>query len=443
MKQKKPGRQAESSRIYRVLTMASLIFAGETVFLPAFHLGRYFKSSLLATFGIDEFQLGQLGAIYGVFATACYFLGGPLADRFSPRKLLALSLIATALGSAYMATFPGFGGMCVLFAYWGVTTIFAFWAPLIRATREWAHEDQQGRAFGVLDAGRGLASALIASLAALAFAWIVGDERNLDPVLEKVAVRRLILSYGFYCLAAAVCVWFFVPDSKDLAVTTTGNADWKRKAKGIWIRLVIVLRSPAIWLQALVIIAAYSAFKMLDNYGLYAEDAYGLTRANSAKLIANVSYLRFAAALAAGWIADRWLGVRVTIQVAFVMLILAYLGFLLVPPRPNWVWLLIANFCVSCSGFFALRAIYFALLEEAGIPRRLTGSAVGIISFVGYAPEIYMGPLTGWLIREARADGNVLAGYRWCFAFLLVLCICGMVAAFALKWFHGPRNARS
>ena len=118
--------------------MLSLILAGETVFLPAFHLGRYFKSSLLSTFSIDEFQLGRLGAIYGAFAMVCYFLGGPLADRWSPRKLLTGSLVITALGSLYMATFPSFDGLRILFAFWGVSTILAFWAPLIRATREWA-----------------------------------------------------------------------------------------------------------------------------------------------------------------------------------------------------------------------------------------------------------------------------------------------------------------
>ena len=53
-------------RFYHVLTMASLVLAGESVFLPAFHLGRYFKTPLLATFNIDILQLGHLGGIYGV-----------------------------------------------------------------------------------------------------------------------------------------------------------------------------------------------------------------------------------------------------------------------------------------------------------------------------------------------------------------------------------------
>ena len=94
---------------------------------------------------------------------------------------------------------------------------------------------------------------------------------------------------------------------------------------------------------------------------------------------------------------------------------------------------------ISCLSFFALRGIYFALLEESGTPRELTGTAVGIISFVGYTPEIYMGPLTGWLIREARRQGDVLAGYHQIFLFLFVLAIAGSIATFALRWFSARR----
>ncbi len=153
-----------NSRIHRNLTMLSLILAGEAVYSPTFHPARYFKSSLLATFEIDEFQLGQVFAVYGAVATACYFLGGPLADRFSPRKLIAGSLCATALGGFYMATIPSFTSLYIIFGFWGASTVLALWAPLIRATREWGGEDGQGRAFGILDAGRGLAAALLAAV---------------------------------------------------------------------------------------------------------------------------------------------------------------------------------------------------------------------------------------------------------------------------------------
>jgi sugar phosphate permease len=425
---KKPLKQ----RFHRALTMLSLILAGETIFLPAFHLGRYFKTPLLSTFSIDEFQLGRLGAIYGVVAMACYILGGPLADRWSPRRLLTASLLVTALGSLYMATIPSLNGLRVLFAFWGMSTILLFWAPLIRATRDWAGQDEQGRAFGILDSGRGLASAVIASIAAIGFASMVGHEVPVDPALETATIKKLVYSYGVYCLVAAICVWFFVPESRG---SRESDAEENELSKlGVLRRLALVLRIPAIWLLIVIIIAAYSAFKMIDNYGLYTEDAFGLTPTQSARLISRLSYIRVLAALGAGWIADKYLGVANSIQVCFGLLIASYLAFLLITPGPGLVWLMTLNMIVSCLGFFALRGIYFALLEESGTPRELTGTAVGVISFVGFTPEIFMGPMTGWLIREARNDGNVLVGYQQVFWILTFLSACGMLAAFALRW---------
>ncbi len=415
----------------RSLTMLSLVLAGEAVFIPPFHPGRYFKSSLLSTFGIDEFQLGQLGAIYGIVAMACYFLGGPLADRFSPRKLISASLVATGLGGLYMSTIPSFSGLYVLFGFWGASTILAFWAPLIRATREWGGAQRQGRAFGILDGGRGLAAALLAAIAAYAFGMMVGGNVLVDPARETSAMRALLSSYAGCCFFAAVCVWFFVPDPRPVASRAVD--DQKTDQVGVLRRLMLVLRSPAVWLQAVVIIAAYSTFKMFDYYGLYSEDAYGLTRADSATMVAYLSFLRVGGALAAGWIADRFLGVSRSIQLSFGLLITTYAAFLFVPPSHELVWFMIANMVVSCAAFFALRGIYFALLEESGTPRELTGTAVGVICFVGFTPEIFMPLVTGWLVREARSRGNVLAGYDQIFWILIVLSLLGLLAAVALR----------
>jgi len=431
--------KAQSNRRHRrSLTMLSLILAGEAVFVPPFHPGRYFKSSLLSTFGIDEFQLGQLGAIYGVVAIACYFLGGPLADRFSPRKLISVSLLATGLGGLYMSTIPSFNCLYVLFGFWGASTILAFWAPLIRATREWGDEDGQGRAFGMLEGGRGLAAALLAAIAACAFGMMVGGNALVDPARETSAMRALLCSYAGCSFFAAVCVWFFVPDPKPMAYRAADNG--QTNGAGVLRRLALVLRSPTIWLQAVVIVAAYSTFKMFDYYGLYSEDAYGLTRAESAKVVAYLSFMRVAGALAAGWIADRFLGVSSSVQLCFGLLIAAYAVFLFVPPSRGLLWLMIANMVVSCAAFFGLRGIYFALLEESGTPRGLTGTAVGVISIVGFTPEIFMPLATGWLIREARSSGNVLIGYDRIFWILIVLSLLGLLAAVALRWLAPQRR---
>ena len=118
-----------------------------------FHVARYFRATIIEVFGFSNAQLGDLFAVYGVTAMLAYFPGGPLADRFPARKLMAISLIATGIGGLYMATIPGPVGMAILYGYWGVTTILLFWAALIRATREWGGAFEQGRAFGITRRG--------------------------------------------------------------------------------------------------------------------------------------------------------------------------------------------------------------------------------------------------------------------------------------------------
>ncbi len=58
---------------------------------------------------------------------------------------------------------------------------------------------------------------------------------------------------------------------------------------------------------------------------------------------------------------------------------------------------------------------------------------MGVICFVGFTPEIFMPLVTGWLVREARSSGNVLAGYDRIFWILIVLSLLGLLAAEALR----------
>ena len=102
----------------RYLLMLTLVFAGEIIFGLPFHTARFFRPTLLESFGFTNTQLGDVFAVYGVTAMIAYFPGGVLADRFSARRLLSLSLVATGLGGLYMATFPGTWGMALLYGYW-------------------------------------------------------------------------------------------------------------------------------------------------------------------------------------------------------------------------------------------------------------------------------------------------------------------------------------
>jgi predicted regulator of Ras-like GTPase activity (Roadblock/LC7/MglB family) len=113
--------------------MLSLILAGEAVFVPPFHLGRYFKSSLLSTFAIDEFQLGQLGAIYGILLAFAFYYPRERIYIWGILPVEAWLLVTLAVGFSVYAGFGGSGGTTAHFAHLG-GLVFA-WVYL--KWREW------------------------------------------------------------------------------------------------------------------------------------------------------------------------------------------------------------------------------------------------------------------------------------------------------------------
>jgi sugar phosphate permease len=86
------------------------------------------------------------------------------------------------------------------------------------------------------------------------------------------------------------------------------------------------------------------------------------------------------------------------------------------------------NLFVTFFAVFALRGIYFALLEENRTPPYLTGAAVGLVSLVGYTPEIFFAPITGRIL-----DANPgLVGFRHYFLFLAGTAMLGIVVVLVL-----------
>ncbi len=149
----------------RILFMITLVLAGELIFGLPFHTARFFRPTFLEVFNFSNTQLGDVFAVYGVTAMLAYFPGGIIADRYSPRLLMTLSLLATAAGGVYMATIPGEPQMALLYGIWGASTVLLFWAAMISATRDWGGDLSQGKAFGILDGGRGLVAAAFAVFA--------------------------------------------------------------------------------------------------------------------------------------------------------------------------------------------------------------------------------------------------------------------------------------
>ena len=74
---------------------------------------------------------------------------------------------------------------------------------------------------------------------------------------------------------------------------------------------------------------------------------------------------------------------------------------------------------------YALHAIYFALLAESNIPLNVMGTAVGVVSVIGFTPDIFVAPAMGWMLdNHATIEGHQLV-----FAGLGAFSVIGFISA--------------
>ena len=321
--------------------MFALIVAGEIVFGLPFATMRFFRPTLMEVFGFTNTQLGDLFAVYGITAMISYFPGGALADRYTARFLLSASLFATAIGGLFMLTIPAALPMAALYGFWGVTSIFLFWGALIRATRDWGGADSQGFAFGILEGGRGLVAALVATLAVFVFASIMPENVSLaSDDVRRSGMQAVILVYTVTTAATGVLVWLTVP---------VPNAPGIGKRNPL-LGMGIVLRRPVIWAQAAIIICAYCGYKGLDNYSLYAVQVLGMDEVRGAAFATWGAWIRPFAALIAGLIADRFDAAR-SIGVTFAILVVSYAVLSIVGPGASTINFVYATLLVTFAPY--------------------------------------------------------------------------------------------
>lgn len=409
----------------RGLILFALIAAGEAVFFLPFVLARVFRPTLLDVFGITNLELGTAFSLYGVVAMVAYFAGGPLADRYSARRLMALALLATGLGGIVLAGFPPPRTMNVLWAFWGMTTVLLFWAAMIRATREWGGQSRQGRAYGFLDGGRGLLAALVASVSVAVFAALLpGEASSATPEERAAAFRGVIWVFTAITLGIAVLVWILVPDSTPGREAGDPEDAQKLSLSGV----KAACRMPAVWLQAIIVVCAYTGYKATDDFSLLSRDALGFDDVQASGIGALSFWIRAAAAVAAGYLGDRIDASRVIVW-GFAILIG---GCLLIASGvlvPGPAWMLIATIVTASVGIYALRGVYFALLAEGAVPLAYTGSAAGVVSVLGFTPDVFMGPLMGALLDNSPG----LPGHRHVFAAVAGFGAVGLLAALIFR----------
>lgn len=406
----------------KISTMLALIIAGETIFLLPFILMRVFKPVIREAFLISDAQIGEAQALYGITAVLSYLFGGFIADKWEPRKLLSFSLFLTAFGGIWMTCIPSIFSLNILYAFWGVSTILFFWASLIKATRQWGNTNNQGISFGLLDGGRGFFAASIA-LSGAGILTFFFPEKGIEITFEnKVTTLPYIIgAITLLVFLVAFLVWKILPNEKQ---KTQQIKEFQFNFKEAF----LLMKNPKVLYHSIIIFCAYCAYKLTGVYGTYAKDVWGFSLEKATYFAVFIQYLRPVAAISIGWLADKYIPSKIIIP-SFCILILAssVLGYGFF--NENSLYFSLPIFVFMALSTYSLRGLYFAIIEETKTPIQLTGTLVGIISVVGFTPDIFMSLYNGYMLGE----NPTIIEYQNLFSTFTIIPIIGLFATIGFR----------
>ena len=406
----------------KATSMFALVIAGEAIFLLPFILMRVFKPIIREVFLISDAQIGEAQALYGITAMLSYFFGGFIADKWEPKKLLSLSLFLTAIGGFWMTMIPSIFTLKILYSFWGVSTILLFWASLIKATRQWGNENNQGLSFGLLDGGRGLFAASIALFGASILTYFFPQKGIEITYNNKVETLQYIIgTITFIVFLVSLLVWKVLP--KEPIKFETGK-EFQFNFK----KAFSLMKQKKVIFHSIIIFCAYCSYKLTGVYGTYAKDVWNYSLEEATYFAVFIQYVRPIAAISIGWIADKFLPSKILVP-SFSILIFAstILGFGFFNEQP--MFLSFTVFIFMALGTYSLRCLYFAIIEETKTPIQMTGTLVGIISVVGFMPDIFMSLFIGYMLGE----NPTLIEYQHLFTTFTIIPIVGLIAALGFR----------
>lgn len=411
-----PMAVSSNANLTRYIQLALLVLAAGAIY-PMLYLRQVYQSTMLEALAINNSELGYLYSILGTAFLLSYLPSGWLADRLSPRFLISFSLIATGALGMWYALLPGFNMLLVIFCGFGITTGLTFWAALIKRVKMLAGEDEQGRFFGVLDGGRGLVEALLATVAIALFAYVTETrgEKNAQ------GLQLVIHMYAIFCIVLGAML-MLVRDPQN-------NGKDGRAEKGNLLEdFRTLVRIPELWLVTAIVFCGYHFFWATYSFSAYLQEGgFGLS-ATAAGVITTIKlWMRPLGGIGGGWLGDRFSKAGV-LTWAMLLSALGMIG-LIVLPSLHVLGVLI--FLVIFIGLmtYAIRGLYWAVLDDCHIPLRVTGLAIGIISVIGYSPDAYLPLLNGYITD--RFPGFV--GYQIYFSYVVVMGLLGVVATLILN----------
>ena len=254
------------------------------------------------------------------------------------------------------------------------------------------------------------------TLGVLIFSMFLTNDIELGSLIDRRnAFRYVILFSSFIVFLTGLLVIIFMESSR---------GDVVNKNASLIPNIKSVLKIQSVWLIMFIIIAAYVGYKVTDIYSLYASDVMNFDNLEAANIGSLQLYLRPLVCLLIAFFADKKSYIHLII-IGFIIMLIGALIFSLGVVQVDMNYVFFFSLIVVATGTYAIRALYFSLMQEGRVPLVLTGTAVGVISVVGYTPDIFASPVIGYLLDTYPG----IVGHQYVFSMLVVFSIVGLWAS--------------
>ena len=157
------------------------------------------------------------------------------------------------------------------------------------------------------------------------------------------------------------------------------------------------------------------------------QNTYGMTAVAVGSITVAKLWMRPIGAIAAGFVGDRFN--REKVLAALMLAGSVSLAALIILPLTASAGILLTVVLLVGLLTYAIRGIFWATLDSCNIPNRIKGLAIGVISLIGYSPDIYL-PLINGVVLE-RFPGK--PGYSIYFGGIVLMGLLGTLSAWRLN----------
>lgn len=385
-------------RLVILTTAGSLIYG-----LPYFR--SYYYDAYLEVYHLTNTQMGTFGSIFGVLGAISYLFGGIVADMISPRMIMSVSLILTGAAGLLHLTNPSYGILVLIYLIWGFTSLFAFWPALLKGLRGLAAENEQSKAFGFMEGGRGIINALHLAITLAVFNFFSKTAGNL------AGLNGVITFYSIVIILLGILTFLLMKNDKEQT----------KKGEKLSFRQVIdVLKMPAVWILSLILCCTYTMNISMFYFTPYATASFGITATAAAVVTMMAQYIRPISSIGGGILADR-LGRSKMMFIGFIFMGISTAVLVLFKnvSIPLFIGLCILIYLAMYLNY----GVVFSMMEEGGVPAHVAGTAIGVVCTLGYLPEVICPVLAGHVL-----DTYTELGYKYYFMGVAVVMFIGIIA---------------